>query len=93
MRKFKGAGPALKLIRNGHKTPFVENEFYTDAYGTWLTGYAAIIDKQGNIDGYLAMDVTTEIVQEYQKGPYVSEWLLTRRILHMKPCRPYQKYK
>lgn len=46
----------------------VEDEMYTDKWGTWLTGYAPIYRSDGTRDGILGMDISAEniLAQERQ---------------------------
>lgn len=47
--------------------PQVEDEFYTDKWGTWLTSYAPILDAEGNLDAVLAIDMSAEKVMAYER--------------------------
>ena len=47
--------------------PKVEKEFYTDNWGTWLTSYAPILDKEGNLEAVLAIDMSAEKVMAYER--------------------------
>lgn len=49
---------------NGFEEPAVENEYYTDEWGTWLTGYAPIRDNTGGIEAYLAFDIAQSAITE-----------------------------
>lgn len=46
----------------------VENEMYTDKWGTWLTGYAPIYRSDGTREGIIGMDISAEnvLAQERQ---------------------------
>jgi len=39
------------------KKPAVEKDFYTDQWGTWISGYAPIYKENGEIDGILGIDI------------------------------------
>ena len=47
--------------------PIVEKDFYTDEWGTWLTGYAPFFDKNGNREGILGIDIKADTVKQYEK--------------------------
>ena len=40
----------------------MEADFYTDKWGTWLTGYAPVRRADGGIEAVLAMDIGVETV-------------------------------
>lgn len=52
---------------NGFTEPAVESEYYTDEWGTWLTGYAPIHNTTGDIVAYLAMDIARSTVDEKEQ--------------------------
>lgn len=43
--------------------PFVETDFYVDEWGTWLSGYAPIINADGELEAVLGMDISVDRVQ------------------------------
>ena len=43
--------------------PYVEPNFYTDRWGTWLSGYAPIYTSDGRLDAVLAMDIDASLVR------------------------------
>jgi methyl-accepting chemotaxis protein len=49
---------------DGFEKPAVEKEYYTDEWGTWLTGYAPITNKAGKITAYLAFDIAQSTITE-----------------------------
>ena len=49
---------------DGFENPAVESEYYTDEWGTWLTGYAPIKDKAGDIVAYLAFDIAQSTITD-----------------------------
>ena len=49
---------------DGFEEPVVEKEYYTDEWGTWLTGYAPIRDNSGTIVAYLAFDIAQSTITE-----------------------------
>ena len=44
------------------QAPVVENEMYTDKWGTWLTGYAPFYTPDGRREGLLGMDISADYV-------------------------------
>jgi len=42
--------------------PIVEEDFYTDKWGTWLTGYAPFFDSEGQRKGVLGIDISVDKV-------------------------------
>ena len=46
--------------------PVVEQDFYTDAWGTWLSGYAPFFDPDGSRAGVLGVDISAETVMDYK---------------------------
>ncbi len=57
------------LIRNFStlSSPGVEEDFYTDRWGTWLTGYAPILDKAGKRVGVLGIDIKAANILAYER--------------------------
>jgi GAF domain-containing protein len=45
----------------------VEDEMYTDKWGTWLTGYAPIYRSDGTYEGIIGMDISAEKVVEQER--------------------------
>jgi len=54
---YNDASQFLKDNFSKINTPTVENNLYTDKWGTWLSGYAPLYDNSGHMDGLLAMDI------------------------------------
>ena len=65
---YEDAGPALVSSISIVRESWAEKEFYTDKWGTWLTGYAPIMDSDGRVKIILGMDVaaTTAIQREHK---------------------------
>lgn len=61
-------GPVLSANFSTMHQPMVENDFYTDQWGTWLSGYAPIYRSNGQREGVLAIDISAEevITREHQ---------------------------
>lgn len=50
------------------KNPYVTQNIYSDPWGTWITGYAPIINAEGQVIGLLGIDVRTkEVYLELEK--------------------------
>jgi GAF domain-containing protein/HAMP domain-containing protein len=47
--------------------PIVEEEFYTDKWGTWLTGYAPFYRPDGRREGVLGIDIKADRVKIYER--------------------------
>jgi len=45
------------------KQPYVETQFSSDEWGTWLTGYAPIYTSDGRLDAVIGMDVEASDVR------------------------------
>lgn len=44
--------------------PVVEDDYYTDEWGTFLSAYAPIVTKDGSFDGIVAMDISLSTIQQ-----------------------------
>jgi len=51
----------------GLQEPAVEDGFYTDRWGTWLSGFAPIRRSDGGIDGYVGIDLPADWVVARQR--------------------------
>ncbi|MEA3543675.1 MAG: response regulator [Thermodesulfobacteriota bacterium] len=61
---------ARTQLRNNFTTlqrPLVEDQFYTDTWGTWLSGYAPFYDSQGDRAGILGIDISAQTVIHYKQ--------------------------
>ena len=54
---YSDAGPVLTNNFSTMDHPIVEDDFYTDQWGTWLTGYAPFYTSNGKREGILGMDI------------------------------------
>jgi methyl-accepting chemotaxis protein len=54
------------LVRSAHscKAPIAEKDFDTDEWGTFLSAYAPIRTKDGNMDGIVGIDVSLNTMQK-----------------------------
>jgi len=65
---------ASPLLRENFSTidgAIVEREFYTDNWGTWLTGYAPILDSAGNRVGVLGLDISAGKINAYSRSLFI----------------------
>ncbi|NMB54078.1 MAG: HAMP domain-containing protein [Leptolinea sp.] len=87
----------LQENSTGITEPAVERDYYTDDWGTWLTGYAPIHTRQGEVVGALAMDIAQSTIREKQNQLLLVSslifvislvfsvfmgWLISYRIVH-----------
>lgn len=60
---YEDVSPLMKeAVMKGLTGPTVENEFYEDQWGTFLSAYAPIFTADGRMDGVLGMDISLEDV-------------------------------
>jgi methyl-accepting chemotaxis protein len=65
---YPDAGPLLVAHIADLSTAAVENRPYTDAWGTWISGYAPIISSKGEVVAILAVDVPYSEILSEQKS-------------------------
>ena len=51
--------------------PEVESSFYTDRWGTWLSGYTAFYTHKGEDAGVLGIDISAKTVLKHQRKLFV----------------------
>ena len=54
------ASPELEEAFDTMKGPMVEQEYYTDRWGTWFTGFAPIRNADGDLEGVLGIDIAAK---------------------------------
>lgn len=54
--------PLMKQAVEGLDKPVVEDEFYQDQWGSFLSAYAPIVTADGRLDGILGVDISVESV-------------------------------
>ena len=59
--------PAVLQSVASLKTPAVDQEPYTDRWGTWLSAYAPVVTSSGKVDGVLGIDMSAEKVLAYER--------------------------
>jgi len=59
---YDDASPWLLANFPSIESPLVEDELYTDKWGTWLTGYAPIYTPDGRREAILGIDISAENV-------------------------------
>jgi signal transduction histidine kinase/DNA-binding response OmpR family regulator len=64
---YDDASPTLVARAATLDEPLVEEDFYQDKWGTWLTGYAPVYGSDGELAVILGMDVAAEIVLERER--------------------------
>ncbi len=69
---YDDAGPMLVENFASMQGPMVEEDFYTDKWGTWLTGYAPFYTSDGRREGVLGMDISSTKVIEWERR---AQWL------------------
>lgn len=57
---YDDASPLLQAHFSTMSRPMAEDGFYTDKWGTWLTGYAPLFRADGTRAGVLALDVSAD---------------------------------
>lgn len=63
------------------EAPLVENETYTDRWGTWLSGYAPFFDRAGKRAGVLGMDINTKDIASVRNRALLTTLLVFLAIL------------
>ena len=62
---YPDAGPLLRRSIADMDKPVIEEDFYTDEWGTWLSGYAPVVTKSGRRAGVLGVDISAAVVSAY----------------------------
>jgi GAF domain-containing protein/HAMP domain-containing protein len=73
---YDDASPWLSANFASIQAPVVEDEMYTDKWGTWLTGYAPFYAPDGRREGLLGMDISADYVLA-QERKVLAQALLT----------------
>lgn len=58
--------PRMKAVFKYKKGTIVEKDYYTDEWGTFITGYASFYDSEGNFSGVLGLDISADTVRQQQ---------------------------
>jgi methyl-accepting chemotaxis protein len=63
------ADASASLLKNivSLKDVSVNTKFETDQWGTWLTGYAPLIDSKGRFEGLVAADVSVAVLKKVMR--------------------------
>ena len=64
---YTDASPFLKRHFADLADPVAETQFYSDRWGTWLTGYAPFYDQRGQRAGVLGVDIKAARILGYEK--------------------------
>jgi len=59
---YEDVSPLMQQAVHGLTEPSVENEFYEDQWGTFLSAYAPIVTADGRQDGVLGVDISVDKV-------------------------------
>ncbi len=78
---YDDASDLLRQIFTGLDHPVVETEFYTDEWGTWLSGYAPIYRADGTRAGILGVDIPAATVTKYRQSFLLRALLVFAAIL------------
>lgn len=65
--RYEDPGPVLAANYRTLSEPMVEDDFYTDVYGTFLSAYAPINNSQGELVGIIGVDFTANKVLEAER--------------------------
>ena len=58
--------PAIEEAFSTKRSIMVETEYYTDEWGTFISGYAPFYTKDGRFEGLLGIDITADTVKKHQ---------------------------
>lgn len=64
---YDDASILLKSSFSSLDQPIVEEDFYTDKWGTWLTGYSPFYSSDGTREGILGMDISATNVLAHER--------------------------
>ncbi|MEF2144854.1 MAG: response regulator [Desulfovibrionaceae bacterium] len=64
---YDDASPLLRARFAELDAPLVEENFYTDEWGTWLSGYAPFYAEDGTRAGILGLDISAATVKAYKR--------------------------
>jgi methyl-accepting chemotaxis protein len=65
---YPDAGPILDKNFKTMDQALVEQDLYTDQWGTWLSGYAPLIRSDGQLEGILVIDIEASAVLAQQRS-------------------------
>ncbi len=68
---YDDASVFLKNNINNINKPTVAPNFYTDKWGTFLSGYTPLFDSNGNIDAILTIDIKAETIKKYYNQIFI----------------------
>lgn len=60
----------------GITTPYVEQDFGSDAWGTWLSAYVPLYNADGSLEAILGMDISAERVLAHERQYKMIVWLV-----------------
>ncbi len=77
---YDSATPMLMSALQGQGSIQIEREFYTDEWGTWLSGFAPIRDKAGRLEAILGLDISAAKVSEHEFNTLIALVLVASSI-------------
>ncbi|MFZ5820210.1 MAG: GAF domain-containing protein [Chloroflexota bacterium] len=69
---YDDAGPLLQESFSILQEPVVEQDFYTDQWGTWLTAYAPFYRSDGQREGIVGIDISAAKVLEKEQQALIT---------------------
>lgn len=73
---YSDISPVLKSQLLKATGPFVDPDFTTDRWGTYLSGYAPIHTSDGRIDGFVGIDISAETIAAVEQRTFVLSGLV-----------------
>lgn len=65
---YDDAGPLLRQVVGSLASPAVEEDFYVDQWGTWLSAYAPLRTADGTLVGILCVDLDADNVRSQESA-------------------------
>jgi adenylate cyclase len=65
-QRVKNETISMKKSFDSKEEIVIEKDYYTDEWGTWITGYAPFYDSNGIFEGILAIDVSVNTIKSHQ---------------------------
>jgi class 3 adenylate cyclase len=59
--------PAMRSAFEPPYRPRVDMAFYTDAWGTWVSGFAPVLNPDGSLEAVVGVDISAERVIDYER--------------------------
>lgn len=71
---YKNPSPFLVAHVPGLTQPMVEEEFYTDEWGTFLSGIAPVRAKDGSMECIVGVDIEAQWILEHERQLILTAW-------------------